>query len=112
MTPLADPRSIVGIDPTSRGLAFVFFEHGRLLDWGTRRGSDELALLDRILNDCPAEMLVLEDPDAPRCERRQRMRQFLRDLARHAGKRGLSVVTVPRINVRRTWALQGVTRKH
>ena len=61
MTQIADQRSIVGVDPGSRGLAFVFFERGTLLDWGTRRrDGDELALLDRLLDRCNAEVLVLK----------------------------------------------------
>jgi len=113
MTQIADERSIVGVDPGSRGLAFVFFERGTLLDWGTRRrDGDELALLDQLLDRCNAEMLVLEDPDAPRSERRPRVRRLLRLMARHAAERGISVQTVSRYEVRQAWAARGRTRKH
>jgi hypothetical protein len=113
MTQISDQRSIVGVDPGSRGLAFVFFERGMLLDWGTRRrDGDELALLDQLLDRCNAEVLVLEDPDAPRSERRPRIRRLLRLMARHAAERGLTVLTVSRFAVRYAWACRGTTRKH
>jgi Holliday junction resolvasome RuvABC endonuclease subunit len=113
MTQIADQRSIVGVDPGSRGLAFVFFERGTLLDWGTRRrDGDELALLDQLLDRCNAEVLVLEDPDAERAERRPRVRRLLRLMARHAAERGITVQTVCRYDVRKAWTGRGKTRKH
>jgi len=113
MTQIADQRSIVSVDPGSRGLAFVFFEHGTLLDWGTRRrDGDELALLDQLLDRCNAEVLVLEDPDAARSERRPRIRRLLRLMARHAAERGITVQAVRRYEVRQAWAARGKTRKH
>jgi hypothetical protein len=113
MTQLVDQRSIVSVDPGSRGLAFVFFERGMLLDWGTRRrDGDELALLDQLLDRCNAEVLVLEDPDAVRSERKPRVRRLLRLMARHAAERGISVQTVSRYEVRQAWAARGSTRKH
>jgi hypothetical protein len=112
MTQIADQRSIVSVDPGSRGLAFVFFERGMLLDWGTRRrDGDELAVLDQLLDRCNAEVLVLEDPDAPRSERRPRVRRLLRLMARHAAERGVTVLTVSRFAVRYAWACRGRTRK-
>jgi hypothetical protein len=108
-----DDRLILGVDPTSRGIAFVFLEAGRLLDWGTMRADSRAEpRLDRLLGRCPAEVLVLEDPDAVRCARRPRMTVFLRELARVAGTRGMTVVLVPRFAVRGAWAEQGITRKH
>jgi hypothetical protein len=113
MRSLADPRAILGIDPTKRGLAFVFFESGRLLDWGTRGAMDnEIAVLEIILKLCPADVIVLEDPNAERCERRPKMRKALLRLARAAEVRGLVVVKVSRFEVRRGWSERGITRKH
>jgi hypothetical protein len=113
MTRIADQRSIVGVDPGSRGLAFVFFERGTLLDWGTRRrDGDELALLDQLLDRCNAEVLVLEDPDAPRCERRPRVKRLLKLMARHASERGVVVHFVGRYEVRRAWTARGMDTKH
>ena len=97
MRSLADPRAILGIDPTKRGLAFVFFEGGRLLDWGTRRAAGkEIAALEEILNLCPADVIVLEDPDAEGSERRPRMRKLLLRLTRAAEARRLLVAKVSR----------------
>lgn len=113
MRNLADPRAILGIDPTKRGLAFVFFEGGRLLDWGTRGATDnEIAGFELILNLCPADVIVLEDPDAVGSERRPHARKLLTRLVRAAEKRGLTVVKVSRLDVRQGWSARGVTRKH
>ena len=113
MTRINDPRFIVGIDPTSRGLAFVFFENGELLDWGTRRSSaGEARMLDRLLDGVKPDVLVLEDPDAPRWERRPRMKKLLRQLRAHAESRGINVRRVSRYAVRLAWAKRGRTRKH
>jgi hypothetical protein len=112
MTYLADRRAILGIDPTKRGLAFTFFEGGRLLDWGTRHTGSEIRDVDVILDLCPADVLVLEDPDASGCERRPRMREALRRLSRTAETRGLEVVKVSRLDVRSEWSERGATRKH
>ena len=113
MTRIADERLIVGIDPTSRGLAFVFFESGELLDWGTRRNDgNELHLLDRLLDTFKADVLVLEDGDAPRSERRPRVRRLLRLMTEHARSRGIVVVTVSRHDVREEWANRGMSTKH
>ncbi len=113
MTRIADDRSIVGIDPTPRGLAFVFFESGELLDWGTRRSDgSELAVLERLLGGFKADVLVIENPDAAGSERRPRMRVLLRRLADHALSRGVTVVSVGRRDVREAYAKRGMTRKH
>jgi hypothetical protein len=113
MTRIADRRSIVAVDPNSRGLAFVFFEDGQLLDWGTRRrDGDELALLDEILGRSKADVLVLENAEAPRSERRPRTKRLLSEMRRHAARKDLSVVAVSRYLVRKEWAERGMTRKH
>jgi len=113
MMRIADHRSIVGVDPTSRGLAFVFFESGELLDWGTRRNDgNELRLLDRLLDTFKADVLVLEAGDAPRSERRPRIRRLLRLMTEHVRSRGIAVVTVSRHDVREEWANRHMTTKH
>jgi len=112
MTRLADQRSIVAIDPNSRGLAFAFFESGILLDWGIRNDRKQLLALDRLVTAYKADVVVMEDPDAPRCERRPRVRRLLRTMADHLGKNGIGVVGVSRYEVRRSAAERGMTTKH
>jgi hypothetical protein len=112
MKRLTDPRAILGIDPTKRGLAFVFFENGRVIDWRIRHAGTDIANLDAILRLCPADVIVLEDPNAERSERRPQMRTTLSRLARGAERRGLLVVKVSRFEVREGWRERGVTRKH
>jgi len=112
---LHDRRSIVGIDPTPRGIAFVFFELGELMDWGTFEDDPtdaaQLGLLDGILDGCAADVLVLEDADAEGSRRKPRMRHLLRLFAKHATRRGVSVVKVPRADVHQAWAKRGITTK-
>jgi hypothetical protein len=112
MKRLIDPRAILGIDPTKRGLAFVFFENGRLIDWGIRHAGNEIANLEAILKLCPADVVVLEDGSAERSERRPQMRKVLSRLTRAAERRGLEIVWVSRFAVRCAWRERGVTRKH
>jgi hypothetical protein len=112
---LADPRCIVGVDPTSRGIAFVFFERGELLDWGHFESdsdeSEQLALLDRIIDGCAADVLVLEDPEAHGARRKPRLARLLQVFAKHGTRRGLAVMKVSRVEARGTWTAKGATTK-
>ncbi len=109
---LADPRAILGIDPTSRGLAYVFFEDGKLLDWGTRRiQGNDLGALSRILALCPAEVLVIEDGNAPGCLRRPRIKRVLAALKKCALAAGIEVRTVARQDVFHAWSARGCRSK-
>ena len=115
MTLLRDKRSILGLDPTTRGLAFVSFEDGEVQDWGTRLVHDSenvSADLDALLDLCGTDVLVLEDPDAPRTIRRARMRMLLRELSAQARRRGIEVVLVPRETVTNVWKAKGRPQKY
>lgn len=113
MTELFDQRPILGLDPSKRGLAFVFFVKGVPIDWGLWRTNmgEAVAVFERILETCPAEALVIEDPGAIGCQRRARMRRLLRDLAARAEECGLEIRWVARQSVRDCWANQGFSRK-
>ena len=112
---LRDHRSIVGIDPTPRGIAFVFFERGELLDWSHLEDDTEdavqLALLDRILDGCAADVLILENPDAQGVRRKPRLAHLLRLFAPHAKRRDIEVVRIARREVHDVWAARGLTTK-
>lgn len=112
---IRDERSIVGIDPTPRGLAYAFFERGELMDWGTLEDETEeaaqVALLDRILDGCAADVLVIEDPDDDRSKRKPRIAHLLRLFAKHARRRDVAVVKVARGLVREAWAARGLNTK-
>jgi hypothetical protein len=113
MTRLVDQRSILAIDPNSRGLAFAWFEGGALLDWGTRRTSgDEVVLLDRLVGRYQSDVVVLEDGDAKRSERRPRVRRLLRLFATHAVDRDVAVLKGRRYEIRNAWRERGMTNKH
>jgi hypothetical protein len=115
MTKIRDNHSMVAIDPTCRGLGFVFFERGELMDWGNRRfGHEEqsgLDILDRLLDGCAADLLVLEDPEAFGALRRSRVSTLLRSMARRARQRGTRVILVARAEVREAWCRGDVTTK-
>lgn len=106
-------RSVVAIDPTTRGIAFVFFENGQVMDWGerTRRGNDEVRIVDSLIEGCAADMLVVEDADAEGCKRRPRISALLREIVKHVRRRGVRVLAVPREVVREAWHRRGVTNK-
>src|SRR5262249_9451761 len=113
MTEIRDKRAILAVDPGSRGVAFVFFENGKLLDWGTcGRDRDGLQVLGELIERLGANVLVLEDPDAIRCERRPRLQRVLRLMAERARSRGLAVTKVSRYSVRFAWKERGRTTKH
>lgn len=113
MNRLRDERAILGIDPSSRGLAFSFFEAGRLLDWGLHRMSrDQLTAVDELLDRYRPDVVILEEPDALRSERRSVMRRLLRRTSTHAASRGIAVIPVSRHEVRQIWAKRGVTSKY
>src|ERR1043165_6667468 len=89
MTSITDSRAVLAIDPGPRGVAFVFFENGTLLDWGTRgKGRKELEVLEAMLDRFRADVLVLEDTDAFGCERRARWKHIVRRMAERARARG------------------------
>lgn len=108
-------RSIVAIDPTSRGMAYVFFERGELIDAGhqlaEKNERDGLAVLDRLIDGCAADVIVLEDPDAEDCHLGARLRALLRSVERHARRRGVATVKVSRHEVRETWVRRGIRIK-
>lgn len=112
---LRDRRSIVGIDPTPKGIAFAFFEDGILLDWATVKGPpdviSQIEILDRIADGCAADVVILEDPDAAGCKRKPRIKHLLRQLASHARRRGIQVGKVSRASVHEAWADRGLTTK-
>jgi hypothetical protein len=106
-------RSVVAIDPTTRGLAFVFVENGEVMDWGERtRGTNgELQIVDNLLDGCAADVLVLEDADAEGCKRRPRIKALLRQIVKHARRRSVKVIAVSREDVRQAWLAHGATNK-
>lgn len=113
MTRIGDNRAILAIDPTSRGFAFVFFENGELLDWGTRGYREsEIGSLERLMGWLRADVLVLENPEAERCERRPKVKAMLRRLASVARTNGIEVHKVSRFEVRQQYVERGLTRKH
>lgn len=107
--------SILAIDPTTYGLAFVAFERGELLDWGQRyqrrEGADVRGLVDQLLDGTAADILVIEDPRDPGCRRSARIRSVLKTISAHVRERRIPVKAVARADVRQAWTARGLTRK-
>lgn len=107
--------SILAIDLTTYGLAFVAFENGEILDWGQRHyrrvKGNVLSVIDELLDGSAADVLVLEDPDDPDCQRRERVRADLRTIRTHVRRRRIPVEAVARGDVRRQWRERGYTTK-
>jgi hypothetical protein len=103
---LRDKRTILGVQPTKRGLAFAVFDGGELLDWGRRNRSarlDDVALLDRLIGHYGVDALVVEDPDASGCRLGPRIRHLLRQLREHAETRRMRVIVVPHHALGKGW---------
>lgn len=114
MTRLSEHRSIVAVDPTTEGLTYAFFEDGRLTYWQSivKNGEgDLLAILDRALDGCAADILVIEDPAAEGSRRHPNMRALLKRMAMHARERGFRVKLVPAKEVRLAWRARGARNK-
>jgi hypothetical protein len=114
MTILSEHRSIVAVHPAGNSLTYVFFEDGRLTDWQRieKNGEgDVLAILDRVLDGCAADVLILEDADATGCKRSPVMRILLKRMAVHARGRGFLVRLVSASDVRLAWRAKGQRNK-
>jgi hypothetical protein len=114
MTTLSEHRSIVAVHSAGNNLTYVFFEDGQLIDWQTIEKNGEgdlLAILDRVLDGCAADILVLEDADATGCKRKPEMRVLLKRMATHARGRGFLVRLVSASDVALAWRSKGQRNK-
>lgn len=112
---LRDRHAILAVDPTPRGIGYVFFDRGEMLDWGQRRcgrnARSVMAFVDEILRSRGVAVLVLEDPDAANARRGQRASRLLRAMTKRVTSSGLEVLVVSRSDVRMRWAANGLTTK-
>jgi hypothetical protein len=106
-------RSVVSIDPTTRGIAWLFIENGSVMDWGERIAcpDDSVGVVVSLIDEYAADVLVLEDASADGCKRRPRIRSVLREIVKHARRHGVRVIAVSRNEVRRVWLARGATNK-
>jgi|SRR5579885_2015658 len=113
-----DEMRVLAIDPDRRGFGYVILEGPDfLVDWGIREVSGPknaacIRAVAGLIKRYEPEVLVLEDPSAKGCWRRQRVRRLLEDLTELGRARGLRVRLVSRANVRRVFAQLGATNKY
>jgi hypothetical protein len=103
------PNTILAIDPTSRGFAFVVLEAPNfLMDWGERIVSPEtgslLHKIDELLSRYEPTLLVVEDLAVPGARRRKRASKEIRSIELLALKRGLATERISRLTVLDTFA--------
>jgi hypothetical protein len=103
------PKTILAIDPTSRGFAFAVLEAPAfLVDWGERiipaKTGSLLRKVDDLLTHHQPAVLVVEDLAAKGCRRRKRAREEINRMEQLAIARGVRVVRVSRLAVVDTFA--------
>lgn len=103
------PKTILAIDPTSRGFAFAVLEAPAfLVDWGERiipaKTGGLLRNVDDLLRYHEPAVLVVEDMAAKGCRRRKRAREEINRMEQLALARGVRVERVSRLAVLRTFA--------
>ncbi len=108
MTALPQDATVLAIDPTTRGFAFVVIEApSYLVDWGLRsvsRGGDLLRKVDELLSRHEPARLVIEDLTALGARRRKRARKEITSIKRLATTRGVRVERVSRLAVLNAFA--------
>lgn len=103
------PKTILAIDPTSRGFAFAVLETPAfLVDWGERiipgKTGGLLRKVDDLLTHHQPAVLVVEDVAAKGCRRRKRAREEINRMEQLALARGVRVERASRLAVLRTFA--------
>lgn len=103
------PKTILAIDPTSRGFAFAVLEAPAfLVDWGERitpaKTGGLLRKVDDLLTHHQPAVLVVEDVAATGCRRRKRAREEINRMEQLAIARGVRVERASRLAVLRTFA--------
>ena len=103
------PKTVLAIDPTSRGFAFAVLEAPAfLVDWGERivpaRTGGLLRKVDDLLTYHQPAVLVVEDVVAKDCRRRERVREEINRMEQLALTRGVRVERVSRLAVLRSFA--------
>jgi hypothetical protein len=103
------PKTILAIDPTSRGFAFAVLEvPAFLVDWGERiipaKTGALLRKVDDLLTHYEPAVLVVEDLATKGCRRRKRAREEINRAEQLAIVRGVRVERASRLAVVDTFA--------
>jgi hypothetical protein len=103
MAALPKNATLLAIDPTSRGFAFVVLEAPAfLVDWGSKSvtaGGSLVRKVDALLSRYKPDVLVLEDLAAHGTRRRVRAKKEIRAMERLALTHGVLVERVSRLGV-------------
>lgn len=103
------PKTILAINPTSRGFAFAVLEAPAfLVDWGERivpaKTGGLLRKVEDLLTHHQPDILVVEDVAAKGCRRRKRAREEINRMEQLAIARGVRVEPASRLAVLETFA--------
>jgi hypothetical protein len=98
------PKTILAIDPTSRGFAFAVLEAPAfLVDWGERivspKAGGPFRKVEDLLTHHQPAVLVVEDVAAKGCRRRKRAREEINRMEQLALARGVRVERASRLAV-------------
>jgi hypothetical protein len=101
--PTRHPKTLLGLDPTTRGCAYAQLDGtGTLLDWGATTvtpPSDDriLARAEEIIDGCRPDAIAVEDHR--NTQRRERAQGLIRGIERLAKKREIAIIRVTRSQV-------------
>lgn len=111
-------KTVLALDPTSRGFGFVILQGPEtLIEWGTRISDSEkdVAPLKRaaqLIDSCSPDVIVVEDCGDEDCRRSPRVRLLIEDILRLAVERDIKVCSFPRRRILAVLSQSGTGEKH
>jgi RNase H-fold protein (predicted Holliday junction resolvase) len=114
----AQPKRILAIDPTPRGLGFAVLEGPiHLVDWGVkevRSNKNErcLGLIEEMIDRYCPDAIVVEEYDGRGSRRCSRVAELIKSASRLATKRKIKVGRISRSEVRDAFSESHAYTKH
>lgn len=113
--------SVLAVYPMIRGFAFVFFKGpSSPIDWGVQyvtvshanRNAATLSRIEKILDQCQPDALVIEDYTERGSRRSPRIRRLYCSLEHAAQTRAIDVYRISSIDAKQCFASVGARTKH
>lgn len=111
-------KSVLAIDPTSRGFGYVFFEGPvTLVDWGTKQIDVAenircIFQIRKIIQYYEPNVIALEDPNGNGSRRCPRIRRLIQSIRALGKKHRIPTRCYSRDRVREVFAQHGASTKH